>query len=346
MKKFKAFGTRDGNKYGGEFEALDEQDARKKLEAQGFHVDKIEDMGDSFNSLVGILEKKKKISLLIIAVSILIITVLVGYFVYARTPKYSLLQIRKAVATHDLDSFNKYVDIDSLLDGISDVSFDNTDFVNSLKSQMAQLIKKQINVFVETGELEKRSDENLLGTRFIVEIYESIKNRKKIAFKGIVNCKEEGKIAYIGFKFISIGKDTSVILTIKMRNKGSYWQVVQLKDFKDFSDFIVEATGLNIEVDRKLIEAAKTDIEANLSLALELYSMDMRSFPSSLDYLSFQPLGSKNWRGPYMKKMAMDPWGHFYVYKYPGEHNPATYDLYSLGKDGQFGTEDDIKNWE
>lgn len=92
-------------------------------------------------------------------------------------------------------------------------------------------------------------------------------------------------------------------------------------------------------------QAAKTDINSNLSLVLDLYEMDMGSYPESLDYLTSRPSGSENWRGPYIKKKAQDPWGRPYVYRYPGEHNSESYDLYSLGRDGQAGTEDDIKNW-
>ncbi|MBI2933081.1 MAG: type II secretion system protein GspG, partial [Planctomycetes bacterium] len=38
-----------------------------------------------------------------------------------------------------------------------------------------------------------------------------------------------------------------------------------------------------------------------------------------------------------------DPWGNEYVYKCPGEKYPDSYDLLSLGKDGQAGTEDDVE---
>lgn len=93
-------------------------------------------------------------------------------------------------------------------------------------------------------------------------------------------------------------------------------------------------------------QAAKTDIEANLALALDLYEMDMGSFPEVLDGLTSKMSSAENWRGPYIKKKPVDPWGRPYVYKFPGEHNSASYDLYSSGKDGQAGTEDDIKNWE
>lgn len=93
-------------------------------------------------------------------------------------------------------------------------------------------------------------------------------------------------------------------------------------------------------------QAAKTDINSNLSLVLDLYEMDMGTYPESLDYLTSRPPSSESWRGPYIKKRPQDPWARPYVYRYPGEHNTESYDLSSSGRDGQAGTQDDIKNWE
>lgn len=93
-------------------------------------------------------------------------------------------------------------------------------------------------------------------------------------------------------------------------------------------------------------QAAKADINSSIPLALDLYEMDIGSYPESLDYLSTRSgSGGENWRGPYLKKKPLDPWGKAYMYKTPGEHNPDSYDLYSCGKDGQPDTLDDIVNW-
>jgi len=40
-----------------------------------------------------------------------------------------------------------------------------------------------------------------------------------------------------------------------------------------------------------------------------------------------------------------DTWGQKFLYRYPGTHNPASYDVWSSGPDAQDGTEDDIGNW-
>lgn len=95
------------------------------------------------------------------------------------------------------------------------------------------------------------------------------------------------------------------------------------------------------------VTAAKTDISA-LEVALDAYEIDVGRFPTSDEGLRalVEALGSvQNWRGPYIKKgVPVDPWGHPYVYRAPGQHNISGYDLYSFGPDGREGT-DDIDNW-
>jgi len=93
-------------------------------------------------------------------------------------------------------------------------------------------------------------------------------------------------------------------------------------------------------------QAAKTDINSSIPLALDLYEMDMGHYPESLDYLRTRPAAdADNWHGPYLKKKPIDPWGKPYIYKAPGDHNQDGYDLFSSGRDGQAGTADDIVNW-
>jgi general secretion pathway protein G len=94
--------------------------------------------------------------------------------------------------------------------------------------------------------------------------------------------------------------------------------------------------------------AALADIQANIATALKLYELDNGNFPSTeegLNALLTKPASARNWSGPYLERRPIDPWGREYKYKCPGEHRPADYDLYSLGKDG-VDSPDDVKNWE
>ncbi len=98
--------------------------------------------------------------------------------------------------------------------------------------------------------------------------------------------------------------------------------------------------------------AAKADIDANLSAALDLYEIENGKYPTTdqgLESLLQKPTASpvpENWNGPYLKKkkMPLDPWSREYVYVSPGNHNQDDYDLSSLGSDG-VESKDDITNW-
>ena len=95
------------------------------------------------------------------------------------------------------------------------------------------------------------------------------------------------------------------------------------------------------------VAAARADIESNLSIALDLYELDNGTYPPSLDALVHESSPAPpNWNGPYIKKMPKDPWGEEYKYKFPGEHNKGSYDLWSYGRDKVQGGGDDIANWE
>ncbi|CAN5578889.1 GspG family T2SS major pseudopilin variant LspG [soil metagenome] len=83
---------------------------------------------------------------------------------------------------------------------------------------------------------------------------------------------------------------------------------------------------------------AKSDL-ASLSNALDTYRLDNGSYPTTeegLDVLIHQPSGADSWKGPYVKAQ-LDPWGHEYVYEYPGSNGENSFTITCLGADGQQG---------
>ncbi|MCM8776030.1 MAG: type II secretion system major pseudopilin GspG [Candidatus Omnitrophica bacterium] len=95
------------------------------------------------------------------------------------------------------------------------------------------------------------------------------------------------------------------------------------------------------------VEAAKADISGGIAMALDLFELDTGRYPTSLEELIHRPQNLLQWRGPYFKRgFPRDPWGHPYIYRFPGIQNPEGYDLYSSGSDEQEGTADDIANWQ
>lgn len=98
------------------------------------------------------------------------------------------------------------------------------------------------------------------------------------------------------------------------------------------------------------ITAAHTDI-SNLEVALDAFEIDMGRYPTTtegLGALIAPPVSTTTleWKGPYIRRgIPLDPWGSPYIYKYPGQYNTYSYDLYSYGPNGQEGGGDDIDNW-
>src|SRR5262249_47289575 len=87
--------------------------------------------------------------------------------------------------------------------------------------------------------------------------------------------------------------------------------------------------------------AVRSQIE-NFMTALGSYKLDTGMFPSTeqgVQALRVKPSDVSQWAGPYMPKdIPKDPWGHDYIYKYPGDHGDEP-DIISLGADGQPGGE-------
>lgn len=104
------------------------------------------------------------------------------------------------------------------------------------------------------------------------------------------------------------------------------------------------------QVGKSEVKAARAQIAA-IESTLDQYRLDVGQYPTTeegLAVLVSPPPNRTRWNGPYLKKQVPpDPWGHAYVYRMPGEH--GEYDLYSHGRDGQAGgnNEDaDITSWD
>ena len=93
--------------------------------------------------------------------------------------------------------------------------------------------------------------------------------------------------------------------------------------------------------DEARVTVAQTDLRA-IAGALELYRLDNRTYPNTMQGLSAlverptlapEPVSWAS--GGYLTVMPQDPWGGIYVYRFPGTE--GRFDLTSLGADGQPG---------
>ena len=109
----------------------------------------------------------KKIVLFVIAV-----VLAGGYWYYQNfksSPKYSLLQAHEALQEHDMTSFEKYVDLQSVSGNLIDQLAQQQGLIGALnpasgvlkqalrymKPQLSQVARNEVQKYVETGDFKK-----------------------------------------------------------------------------------------------------------------------------------------------------------------------------------------------
>lgn len=93
-----------------------------------------------------------------------------------------------------------------------------------------------------------------------------------------------------------------------------------------------------------------SDLQA-IGLALQSYESRALRMPTTEQGLkalvekpTIEPI-PENYRA-FMEEMPKDPWGAEYKYRFPAQKSKKPYDVWSMGADGQDGTEDDMGNWK
>jgi general secretion pathway protein G len=92
--------------------------------------------------------------------------------------------------------------------------------------------------------------------------------------------------------------------------------------------------------ERSYRRIATTQI-SNMGNMLEQYKLELGSYPAQLSHLHEMPsdlADPTKWVQLLTEPVPADPWGRAYEYTLNG----ATYEIRSLGPDGQSGNEDDV----
>ena len=99
---------------------------------------------------------------------------------------------------------------------------------------------------------------------------------------------------------------------------------------------IAAAVAVNVvgQLDEAKVKQAKTDLHT-LENCLDLYKIDKGRYPNTEEGLQAVVTAGK------CKPQLKDPWGHPYVYLFPGQVHPDSFDIKSYGGDG---TNADIVN--
>ena len=180
----------------------------------------------------------KKILLLLLVIG------LIGGYLYYRSflsgPKYSLLQAREAAKNHNLAEFEKYVNVESLTGSLVDQVTQQRSLVSRfvpglnlgksaiqlMKPQLVKAARNEVQYYIETGNINM----NAAGKKPLISLgaLAGLVISDSSEFKGIDYIKETGDQALVGLKFTQPRYDTTMVLEIKMLDKGDYWQATEL----------------------------------------------------------------------------------------------------------------------
>jgi general secretion pathway protein G len=105
---------------------------------------------------------------------------------------------------------------------------------------------------------------------------------------------------------------------------------------------IATAVAVNVvgRAEKARVERAKTDVQRIASEGVEAFKVMKGRYPTTEEGLKV--LIDERYLKPNDKDGTLkDPWGKEYIYLYPGQAHPDTFDVKSYGADGQPGGDGD-----
>ncbi|CAH9066538.1 Type II secretion system protein G [Pseudoalteromonas holothuriae] len=135
-------------------------------------------------------------------------------------------------------------------------------------------------------------------------------------------------------------------------NKQSGFSLLEIMVVLVIIGMIMSIVAPNImgQQEEAAIDKAGLDIQ-QLEDAMNMYKLKNKAYPTTEQGLealvtqtSIDPAPKRFPDGGFISKLPEDPWGNPYQLVSPGEMGKI--DIFSMGPDGEVGTEDDIGNWD
>ena len=187
--------------------------------------------------------------------SILLIILLIcggifGYNYWKNSPEYSLLQIQKAVETNDKDLFEKYIDVDSIIEEIvDDVSKillekmnleedENSFFDPKVVAQgMIEIIKPTIDSSIEEG-FESFWEENPDSEYYSNEDYERVK--KALSSTKMSYLNKNGRVAFLGMEMLDPETNENTLFEFKLNKVENYWKISEISNLEKLIEDVID----------------------------------------------------------------------------------------------------------
>lgn len=195
------------------------------------------------------------------------------FLYYTKTPTYSLGIVRKAVQQHDLDTFKKHVDLDTLMDKAIDDLLASDDQYNEMKNNpfatgliqmlkptVVDIVKKKVYSVVETGKDSVQSTANN-NNEYANGIANNISVDNNKTFVGVGKTTKDGKIATVELivNDEDLGKEFTYVINMRELNDGT-WQVTGIENLAEYFKELKQAHLQQLE---EYIESVSAALEAD-----------------------------------------------------------------------------------
>ncbi len=212
--------------------------------------------------------KKNKVAL---ALALIVAAAALGYLghgYYKASPEYALARIRLAAAERDLDGFNEYVDVDSVISRGYDRVADSMDKKDGLLSEIvsglarltkplaARSAKEAVEKWVTTGGAGHDADKTRVGGT-------DLKSLGDVSFRGIKKKGKRGEFRTVVIEVRDKTRDVDYEIELLMSGtEEGHLKVVEISNLPELLDMLKSeelerARRLNEPVREKLDRAVK-----------------------------------------------------------------------------------------
>lgn len=181
-----------------------------------------------------------RIRLVSLVVLVLLLAGGLPYLLWTRSPQYALLRAYQAVSTHDLASFEEFVDIDGLTqDGVDDAvdvlmkpSGDaassgremERSLVPLLKPLLVSTLRRQLRDYISTGKVGQEFPADLAAPQ-AADLLHKVRQRD-LRFGGLEGVTTQGPKATAGLKLLSRQAPGQVLVVrLQMNWYHHHWRV-------------------------------------------------------------------------------------------------------------------------
>ena len=177
-----------------------------------------------------------------IAIFIALVIIIAGaygyyHFVFTRTPEYSVNIIRTAVKNHDAETFNKHVDIDSIVnDWIDkevekDASVKNDPLASALVPVTKNILAGSIKNAVTAAVADTQANSSKTGAATSSPIDNVTADKGDLSLKDVSSVKNADDTAEITLVVENTTKKTSATIKLKAsRLTDGTWKIIALEN--------------------------------------------------------------------------------------------------------------------